>query len=79
MARIGITLPRGSCTFNKNAWVKVHCGAYAELKTMGMVLVLDPEAAVVCMFGNVVGAALWASRIKKEGSVEGMAGLKMEA
>ena len=70
--------PMSSRTFNKNAWVKAHRGAYAGFGSMAMALDLIPGAVVVCMFGNVVGAALWASRIEKEGTVEGMADLKME-
>lgn len=64
--------------FNKKAWVKAHRGAYAGFGAMAMALDLVPGTVVVCMFGNVVGAALWASRIEKEGTVEGMADLKME-
>ena len=70
--------PLSSHTFNKNAWVKAHRGAYAGFGSMAMALDLVPGAAVVCMFGNVVGAALWASKIEKEGTVEGVADLKME-
>jgi len=70
--------PMSSPAFNKSAWVKAHRGAYAGFGTMAMALDLIPGAAVVCMFGNVVGAALWASRIEKEGTVEGMADLKGE-
>jgi len=69
--------PMNSRTFHKNAWVKAHGGAYAGFGTMALALDLIPGAAVVCMFGNVVGAALWASRIEKKGTVEGMAVLKM--
>jgi hypothetical protein len=70
--------PMSSRGFNREAWVKAHRGAYAGFGAMAMALDLIPGAAVVCMFGNVVGAALWASRIEKEGTVEGMADLKME-
>lgn len=70
--------PMSNRGFNREAWVKAHRGAYAGFGTMAMALDLIPGAAVVCMFGNVVGAALWASRIEKEGTVEGMADLKME-
>lgn len=65
--------------FNKNAWVEAHRGAYAGFGIMAIALDLVPGTAVVCMFGNAVGAALWASRIEKEGTVEGTADLKMEA
>ena len=67
-----------SRVFNKNAWVEAHRGAYAAFGTMAIALDLVPGTTVVCMFGNVVGAALWASRIEKEGTVEGTADLKME-
>jgi len=70
--------PMSSRAFNKDAWVKAHRGAYAGFGTMALALDLIPGAAVVCMFGNVVGAALWASRIEKEGTVEGRTGLKPE-
>jgi len=70
--------PMSSRAFNKDAWVKAHRGAYAGFGTMALALDLVPGAAVVCMFGNVVGAALWASRIEKEGTVEGRTGLKPE-
>jgi hypothetical protein len=70
--------PTSSPVFNKNAWVKAHRGAYAGFGTMATALDLIPGAAVVCMFGNVVGAAMWASQIEKEGTVEGMADLKVE-
>ena len=67
-----------SRAFNKNAWVKAHRGAYAGFGAMAMALDLVPGTVVVCMFGNTVGAALWASRIEKEGTVDGMADLKIE-
>ena len=70
--------PMSSRGFNKEAWVKAHRGAYAAFGVMAIALDLVPGAAVVCMFGNVVGAALWAGRIEKEGAVEGMADVKME-
>ena len=70
--------PTSSHTFHKDAWVKAHRGAYAGFGTMAMALDLIPRAAVWCMFGNVAGAAMWASRIEKEGAVEGIAYLTME-
>ena len=70
--------PMSSHRFNKEAWVKAHRGAYAAFGVTAIALDLIPGAAVVCMFGNVVGAALWASRIEKEGRVEGTADVKME-
>jgi hypothetical protein len=70
--------PMSSRAFDKNAWVKAHRGAYAGFGIMAMALDLIPGAAVVCMFGNAVGAALWASRIEKEGRVEGTAGLELQ-
>ena len=65
--------PTRSHAFHKDAWVKADRGAYAGFGTMAMALDLIPGAAVVCMFGNVAGAAMWASRIEKEGAVEGIA------
>ena len=70
--------PTNSRGFHEDAWVKAHRGAYAWVGTMAMALDLIPGAAVVCMFGNVVGATIWASRIEKEGAVEGIADLTME-
>ena len=75
-APVGDNSSTSSRAFNRNAWVAAHRGAYAGFGAMAMALDLIPGAAVVCMFGNTVGAALWASRIEKGATVEGMAGVK---
>ena len=58
--------------------MRAHRGAYAGFGTMAMALDLIPGAAVVCMFGNVIGAAMRASRIEKEDSMEGIVDLTLE-
>ncbi|KAG8833195.1 hypothetical protein FRC17_011143 [Serendipita sp. 399] len=56
-------------TFNKEEFVRQRRGAYSAFGAMAMALnVLVPGGAILCMFGNQVGAALWAAEIEKAGS-----------
>ncbi|KAG8827875.1 hypothetical protein FRC19_011576 [Serendipita sp. 401] len=55
-------------TFNKAEFVTQHRGEYSAFGAMAMALnVLVPGGAIVCLFGNQVGAALWAAEIEKSG------------
>jgi len=59
----------GGRSFDKAKWIEKYRGAYTGFGTMAIVVGLVPGAVVFVMFGNTVGAALWASRIEKEGKV----------
>ncbi|CAG7851027.1 SubName: Full=Uncharacterized protein {ECO:0000313/EMBL:CCA74090.1} [Serendipita indica DSM 11827] len=67
----GVASEGGVSVFNKDAFVQQHRGSYSAFGATAMALnVLIPGGAIFCIFGNQVGAALWAAELEKRGGSE---------